>query len=86
MSFSRDEVPMKKEISVREAIKIVSISNCKGFKQFYCRTGKCGQGTKFNCYKDGVKSNSICHKGEINKNFTNKTDGTKKQTIYSIDY
>ena len=77
MSFSRDEVPMEKEISVREAIKIVSISNGQGYKQCNCKTGKCGQGSKCNCYKDGVKSNSRCHKGENNKNCTNKTDRTK---------
>jgi hypothetical protein len=64
MSFSRDEVPMEKEISVREAIKIVSISNGQGYKQCNCKTGKCGQGSKCNCYKDGVKCNSRCHKGE----------------------
>jgi hypothetical protein len=79
MSFSRDEVPMEKEISVREAIKIVSISNGQGYKQCNCKTGKCGQGSKCNCYKDGVKCNSRCHKGENNKNCTNKTDRTKKK-------
>jgi len=31
MSFSRDEVPMEKEISVRETIKIVSISHGQTF-------------------------------------------------------
>ncbi len=60
MSFSRDEVPMEKEISVREAIKIVSISHDQGFKQCNCKTVKCGQGRKCNCY-------SRCHKGN-NKN------------------
>jgi hypothetical protein len=86
MSFSRVEAPMEKEISVREAIKIVSISNGQGYKQCNCKTGKCGQGSKCNCYKDGVKCNSRCHKGENNKNCANKTDRTKKQNKYSIDY
>lgn len=77
MNFTKDDVPIDKEISVREAIKFVSIAGGQGYKACNCKTGKCGKGTKCTCFRDGVKCNSRCHKGENNKNCTNKIDKKK---------
>ena len=77
MGFSRDDVDQSKIISVREAVKCVSIAGGQGFKACNCVTGKCGKGTKCNCYRDGVKCNSRCHKGQYNKNCTMKVDTQK---------
>ena len=74
MAFSREDVPMDKLVSVREAIKFVSIANGQGYKACNCLTGKCGKGTRCSCFKDGVRCNSRCHKGTNNPNCTMKKD------------
>lgn len=78
MVFSRDEIPLHVLISVRKAVKIISIDGDHGYKACNCVPGKWGKGSKCNCYKEGVKCNSRYHEGEENKNYMMKQDKKKK--------
>ena len=76
--MTKDDVDINKEISVREAVRHASIATGQGFKACNCLSRKCCKGTKCSCYRDGVKCNSRCHKGNENKNCTMKTDRKKE--------
>jgi hypothetical protein len=73
-----EDVP-DKEVSLREAIKSVSIAHGQGFKACNCVSGTCGKGTRCSCFKDGIKCNSRCHKGKDNPKCTMKKDLPNKK-------
>lgn len=72
-----EDIP-DKEVTLREAIRSVSIDNGQGFKACNCVTGTCGKGTRCTCFKSGLKCNSRCHKGGNNPNCTMKKDISEK--------
>lgn len=67
-----EDVP-DKEVSLREAIKSVSIAHGQGFKACNCNcvTGTCGKGIRCKCFKDGIKCNQMLKlkRNEVSKEF-----------------
>jgi hypothetical protein len=59
-----EDIP-DKEVTLREAIRSLSIANGQGFIVCNCVTGTCGKGTRCTCFKSGLKCNSRCHKGGL---------------------
>jgi len=66
-NFTIDKVPMDKRVSVREAVKAVSISGGQGVKACNCSSGNCNGG-KCGCFLNKIPCNSRCHKGNPNPN------------------
>ena len=76
INFSRSDVPLDQiGITIREAVKFVSIAHGQGVKACNCLKGTCGKGTKCSCFNNEsgrLKCNSKCHKGQVNAKCTNK--------------
>jgi hypothetical protein len=66
-----DKVPKDKKVSVREAVKAVSIAGGQGVKACGCTSGNCNVG-KCVCFNNKVPCNSRCHKGNPNPNCLRK--------------
>jgi hypothetical protein len=66
-----DKVPKDKKVSVREAVKAVSIAGGQGVKACGCTSGNCNIG-KCVCFNNKVPCNSRCHKGNPNPNCLRK--------------
>jgi hypothetical protein len=66
-----DKVPKDKKVSVREAVKAVSIAGGQGVKACGCISGNCNIG-KCVCFNNKVPCNSRCHKGNPNPNCLRK--------------
>ena len=70
-TFTIEQVPKDKKVSVREAVRAVSIAHGQGVKACGCVSGKCNGG-KCGCFNSKVPCNSRCHKGNLNPNCCNK--------------
>ena len=71
-SFTEKDIP-DRVLSVREAIRMLSVGHGQGVLKCNCRTGKCLSG-RCSCAKayPSQKCNSRCHGGCENKNCKNK--------------
>ena len=67
-TFKREDIP-DVTLSVREAIRVVSVGSGQGVLKCSCKAGKC---TNCSCFKAEQKCNSRCHKGNPNINCSNK--------------
>ena len=66
-TLTLDNVPMDKQVSVREAVKAVSIAGGQGVQACNCGVDNCNGG-KCGCFISKIPCNSRCHKGQPNPN------------------
>ena len=82
-----DKVPKDKTVSVREAVKGVSIAGGQGVKKCLCAKGDCsGKKGKCSCASSNVPCNSRCHGGNPNPKCTRPhtpLEATSSQTTSS---
>ena len=68
-SYSMSDIPTN-TLSLREAVKAVSIAHGQGVLKCNCEQGSCVNG-KCTCKKANQKCNSRCHGGNVNENCKN---------------
>ena len=68
-TFKANDVP-DKQLSVREAIRLLSVGHGQGVLKCNCKTGECNAG-RCSCFRANQKCNSRCHGGCENKNCKN---------------
>jgi len=65
-SLKIDEIPLHKELSLRELVRLSSVGTGQGYRRCACKQ-KC-QSNRCACFKSGIICNSACHAGRSCEN------------------